>query len=226
MDSMQESAEAEQTNPFELAAQLRHSRDHLQKILIDGVYQRTPTAQTLSEQITRVIKEAAWQQSNINNGIVKLQLRDMQMVEQLLERLMAELRNAQQSTAKNLIELDRELMNLSQNVQKGKASLPSLTSSSMPSLSTKEQADYTRLSVSFASEVGTMARKLSALSQEMRAGIIAFQLDVPEQANNPTSHPGTANKVSANYALPTSTLISEQRSTAISHPHQTTHPLS
>lgn len=222
--SVQENAAMEQTALLELATLLRQSRERLQKILVDGIYQRTPTVQTLSEQITRVIKEAAWQQGTMNDGLVRLPMRDMQIVEQLFQRMMAELRSAQQSTAKNLIELDRELMNLSQSVQKGKASLPALSSST--SLAIKEQADLARLSVGFASEVGTLARKLSALSQEMRAGIIAFQLDMPEQANNPASHPGTATKGTANYSSPTSTLTSEQRNTLSPRPYHTTHPLS
>ncbi len=115
-------------------------------------------------------------------------------------------------------------MHLFQSVQKGKANLPAL--SSPMSIPAKEQTDHARLSVSFASEMGTLARKLSALSQEMRAGIIAFQLDMPEQPNNPASHPGTANKVPAKYALPTSSLLSEQRNTQASRPHHTTYPLS
>ncbi len=216
-----ESAETEQVDLLELATQIRRTRERLQKISVEGIPQRIPTVQTLSEQVTRIVKEAAWQQSSMTEGIVKLHVRDVQMMEQLLQRVIVELRNAQQSTSKNLVELDRELMNLAHNMRKGKVSSPVVAPSS-----SKEQADLARLSISFATEVGTLARKLNALSQEMRTGIVSFQLDMPEQVSNPISHPGSANKIPANYTLPIGVLAPEQRSPAAPRPHHTTHPLS
>ncbi len=206
---------------LERATQIRRTRERLQKISVEGIPQRIPTVQTLSEQVTRIVKEAAWQQSSMTEGIVKLHVRDVQMMEQLLQRVIVELRNAQQSTSKNLVELDRELMNLAHNMRKGKVSSPVVAPSS-----SKEQADLARLSISFATEVGTLARKLNALSQEMRTGIVSFQLDMPEQVSNPISHPGSANKIPANYTLPIGVLAPEQRSPAAPRPHHTTHPLS
>jgi hypothetical protein len=207
--------EPEQADLLELATQIRRTREHLQKMSVEGIRQSAPIVQALGEQLTRVVNAATrQQQSKLPEGVVQLHVRDVQMMEQLLQRMLIELRNAQQNTAQNLTELDRELTLLSQNIRKGKTS-----SSAFALASSKEQSDLTRLSSSFAAEVGSLARKLGALSQEMRTGIVAFQLEMPEQANNPVSYPSSPNTIPTGHTSSPNLLAPEQRSPTISRPH-------
>lgn len=228
-----DTAESEQPDVFELVAHLRQVRERLQKISIESMQQRTHTVQILSEQVTRTLAETARQQNNRVDGVVQIPLRELRTIDQLLQRMRAELQNVQQATAQHLIELDNTLTNFTHSLQKGKgrALLASQASS------VKEQVELARLSTGFATEVGTLARKLGTLSQEMRAGIVAFQLDVPEHIGSSSpisqvgigsiSQAGTVNKKAANYALPTGALSPEQRSNAASSwPLHTTRPLS
>jgi methyl-accepting chemotaxis protein len=227
-----EIAESEQPDVFELVAHLRQVRERLQKISIESMQQRTHTVQILSEQVTRTLAETARQQSNRADGMVQIPMRELRTIDQLLQRMRMELQNVQQNTAKHLIELDNTLTNFTHSLQKGKGRALIAPQASLA----KEQVDLARLSTGFATEVGTLARKLGMLSQEMRAGIVAFQLDVPEHVggSNPTSQSGigpigqagNASKKTANYALPNGALSSEQRSNAASPwPLHTTRPL-
>lgn len=60
----------------------------------------------------------------------------------------------------------------------------------------------TRQGVGFSGEISTLARKLTALTQELRLGIVSFQLDTPENASNTVlSSSGSVNKQPANYNL-------------------------
>ncbi|GHO92518.1 hypothetical protein KSF_025660 [Reticulibacter mediterranei] len=218
---------------FELVAHLRQVRERLQKILIESMQQRTHTVQILSEQVTRTLAETARLQNNRADGVVQIPVRELRTMDQLLQRMRMELQNVQQNTAKHLIELDTALTSFTHSLQKGKGRI--VTGSQ--ALSVKDQVDLARLSTSFATEVGTLARKLGTLSQEMRAGIVAFQLDVPEHVGNvgptsqagigPVAQVGTVSKKAANYALPNGALAPEQRSSAASPwSLHTTRPLS
>jgi methyl-accepting chemotaxis protein len=228
-----DTVESEQPDMLELAVHLRQVRERLQKISLESMQQRTHTVQILSEQVTRTLAETVRLQNNKVDGVVQIPVRELRMMDQLLQRMRMELQNVQQSTAKQLIELDSTLTSFTHSLQKGRGR----TAGDAQSLSAKDQVDLARLGTSFATEVGTLARKLGTLSQEMRTGIVAFQLDVPEHVGNvgPTSQAGigpisqasTASKKTVNYALPNGILAPEQRSsTALSWPLHTTRPLS
>src|SRR5205823_5721328 len=84
----QENVETDQAELLTLAAQIRRTRERLQKLTVEGIHQRTHTIQMLTEQMTHTITEAAWQQRARSDGMVQIRMQELQKMDQLLQRMM------------------------------------------------------------------------------------------------------------------------------------------
>lgn len=174
---------------------INQTRERLQRLGGEGIAQHTRSILTLTEQISTLIetlnKELAQPQGtrDANSIIVMVRSQELQAMIARLKRLISEIQKIQRTTVNGFVSLDAELAQVGEAVKKTTGDLPA---------STKEaKTDLLRLGLNYTNEMIVMARHLNSLSQEMRAGIAAFQLEtdlsLPETETRTlfSSHPQT-----------------------------------
>ena len=127
-----------------------------------------------------------------SGNLVQVHAQELRTLETTLQRLTQDLQNVQRSATNELIELDNSLAQLSNSVHTLRAVAAEHTTSSR----TKDvPQELIRQGQSFTNDVIALARNLTALTQEMRAAVVSFQLDTGdaglaiEPGNNPFSLP-------------------------------------
>jgi methyl-accepting chemotaxis protein len=191
----------------ELIALVQRTRERLHKLSIDGIHQRARSMQGITEQISLKLNHLGKVATTENMGntagnVIRMHLQEIHMLENLLQRALAELDGVQQNTTRHFIELDRDLTSLTNALRKNAPTTNALSAGNK-----EVTPDLLRQSTHFISEMNTLAQKYTALTQEIRNGIISFQLDVPEGARSISAAgvntPGGSNRPAANYKLST-----------------------
>ncbi|QBD82553.1 methyl-accepting chemotaxis protein [Ktedonosporobacter rubrisoli] len=174
----------------ELIAQVRHIRERLQQVSDENIYQRTRALMDVTEQISLAVErlkkiitsDPMRYTGNIANETLQLHIQELRTLDNLHQHLSRGLGNMQDTASRSLLELDKELGSLTHNTRALKSRV--LNTISTSSASKEPTPDLLRLSVTFASEIATMGKELATLAQDMRTGIVSFQLDTPDEVHS------------------------------------------
>jgi hypothetical protein len=173
----------------EILQRVKNTREYVQKLSgSEGFARHTRAILALAEQITQAINKLS--RALPNNS--QMHVQELRTLETLLQRLTIDLQGIQHVTTKNLLDLDNDLSHLSSVL-----SLPKTVIQENNNTLTRTKdahLELVRQGQSFASDITVIARKLSSLAQEMRAGAVSFQLDTGDvgqtldSGNNVSGH--------------------------------------
>ena len=168
---------------------IKNMLKRLQQIKDESVAAHTRAFIKSSEQISTSIERlnttitSQWigqiQQQSLNTAAMQKQ--ELQMLKTTLIRMTREAQNGQNRTAQELEELKCGLSNLAITLQEGNVR------SEIKALNV-ENTELTRLCSTFANDIVKLGRQIAILSQEIRTGIITFQLDSADIKNNKTGY--------------------------------------
>lgn len=172
----------------ELLNQLRQTRELLRQVSNEEILQRIRTILKMSEQssntinrLTKLPKTA----STHHMGADELR-EDLQLLDILNKRIVQEIQISQQNTARGFQEIDKEMSQITARARLLKAQIGEAAPSSA---SVEAVQEVIKQSTQFANEVHALARQVSHMAQEIRTGIVNFQLDTVENGGNPSSLP-------------------------------------
>ncbi|GCE10182.1 HAMP domain-containing protein [Tengunoibacter tsumagoiensis] len=187
------SPEIEDGKNADLTLQVKKARERLQQLSGDNMLRHTRAVITMGEQIshsiTRLSKSLNTQSDTSNRqaamDVIQMQVRELRLLETVLKRMISEFQNVQNTSSQSLQDLDNDLNHLANAVRNVKSKSGSEPSST-------ELSEIIRLNTSFANDVIAFARQVAIQAQEIRTGIISFQLDTVESGNalGNTSFPG------------------------------------
>lgn len=164
-----------ETDVTPLVNQLRQAREHLQMLHPSSNATRIQSVQFLFEQLMASI--ARLNKIASSGGSTQMALQELRVMENLTQRLSGEARQTQQQAGNVIGEVDSNLeqfvlalrqFNFNSSMNKGEQT----------AIREQEQ-ELARQSVRFAREVSSLARQLTKITQEMRSGVVAFQLETP-----------------------------------------------
>ncbi len=193
-----------------LLAQVRRTREDLLRISNEGVFKHTRTITALTERITTSVDrlskitktENMPYARNVTTDLMKLHAQELHTLEPLLSTMVGELHSVQQHALRGFQEIDKDLALLTTALHAEKSKVNSNVAT--PAVSQELVQDMLRQSSAFANDVTAMARQLASLAQEMRTGVVSFQLDTVEHTSGsaPSSGPiGGYNPSTAVYNL-------------------------
>jgi methyl-accepting chemotaxis protein len=130
--------------------------------------------------------------SGASTGVLVDELRTLGT---LLTRLAAEAQAVRAGSGTLLAEVDSGLVRLTSAVPSWTAQAAGAGPAALPqsagSPSSAQVADFIRLADGFARDIATLARQISAITQEMRTGLVPFRLSPQDYADTPLYAPGT-----------------------------------
>jgi len=191
----------------DLVAQIRHVRERLLQLSDEGVIQKTRSVLALAEQVSLALSRLSkamtaemetFSRATMTKGdISRIHVQELRTLERMLQHMINGLENLQRRTIDSSRELDTDLAKVvaavhtlrPKNTQAGAAPT---------SIAEEPAQDVLRLSLEFAGEITTMARQLATLANEVRSGIVSFQLDTTNSGGTSVSSPD--NKLSTNIA--------------------------
>ncbi|GAC1364422.1 MAG: hypothetical protein NVSMB44_23750 [Ktedonobacteraceae bacterium] len=174
----------------EIVSYLHDIRSYLQQSSQGELVQRSRNVtgmaeqlSTITERLTRLIGAIA--PSGIRQEeIRKRTLEEMHVLENQLRTMAFESQEVQRELTRNFQELDREVAKVSVALRAQKSrKIPdtALAGTEQSNRESREaQSELMQLSAGLASDVILLARQLSSLAQEIRTGIISFQLDTAD----------------------------------------------
>ncbi|HEY0757343.1 MAG TPA: HAMP domain-containing protein [Ktedonobacteraceae bacterium] len=163
-------------------ALLQLTRGDLEKRLTttsETIERATLSVGRLSELITRRTGTFA---GSITEKTAQTQRQELGVLEQLLRKLSREIHQVQLNSTHNLARLDAALTSR-------EVSAPDFAEV-VPGITETQYLEFVRQAGSFAVEINALAKRLGAILQEMRTGIVPFHL---EGASNPAEGARTAN---------------------------------
>ncbi len=185
--------------PNEILFHLQEIRAHLQpqgKLMLrsDSVAGVVEQLTTLTERLNRLagsINPTSIRQEEMK----KRALDEMYLLKNQMKTMTTELQNNQKDLLKNFQELDREIAEILLTPRSQRArGIPdaAFVRGESAGRETREGApEIMQLSAALASDIISMARQLSSLAQEIRTGIISFQLDTVEGSKSLSNIPIT-----------------------------------
>ena len=168
---------------------IKNMLKRLQQVEDESLAAHTHAFIKSSEQISTSIERlnttiaSQWigQNQQQSTNTAAMQKQELQMLKTTLTRMTREAQNVQSKTAQELAELKRSLSNLAITLQEGSFR------SGIEALSV-ENTELTRQCNAFASDIIKLGRQIAVLSQEIRTGIVTFQLDSADIKNNKTGY--------------------------------------
>jgi HAMP domain-containing protein len=145
----------------------------------------------ITERLNRLVGSIA--PSSIRQEETKKRaLEEIYLLKNQMKSVTAEFQNNQKDILKNFQELDREMaeVSLALHAQRAKG-IPDTALARVEPGSREASPEITQLSAALATDIISMARHLSTLAQEIRTGIISFQLDTVEGSNSLSNIPVT-----------------------------------
>jgi len=185
----------------DLLQNIQSSRERLQKLNnSEGFARHIRAISGLTEQISQTANKLIRAMPTQNpetmrtpsGSLAQVHVQELRTLETMLQRLTLDLQGTQRSAASDLLELDNSLTQLNNSL------LTSRTISTDHSAMqrTKDVSpELIRQGQGLANDIIALARKLTALTQEMRAAVVSFQLD--------TNDPGLViDPLNSQYAVP------------------------
>ena len=180
----------------EILSHVQEIREYLQQTAQDGIIQRSTHVTGTAEQLTTIIERLNRLVSSITtSGIRQEEARkrtmvEIHMLENQLKTITIEAQSTQRDLLKNFQVLDREMTDVSLALRSQKAK--GIQDTAVARIEPEEaSSEFMQLSAALASDIISMARQLSSLAQEIRTGIISFQLDTVEGNNSLSNIPIT-----------------------------------
>lgn len=184
------------TQPSTLLAQLRQLRELFQQVTNEGMVQHTRIILTLAEQTANTLDRLY----NMPTTVTTLKLNpneiqshfreELQTLAVLNRRVVQEAQNIQKSMSRDFQGIEKELAQITLTARTFKTS-PLEGSAVQESSSTVQEV--LRQSTQFMNDVYTMSRQLIQIAQEIRTGIVAFQLDATDNVLKPPAQSGLLN---------------------------------
>ncbi len=200
----------------EILSHIQDIREHIQQSSQEGVVQRNVTS--LTEQLSTTLERlnrliGALTPSGIRQEeLRKRMLAEIRALESQLKNVMTESQDTQREILKNFQQMDNELQQISSELRTQRSKKTSDTI--VAKTEYEAQSELMLLSVALASDIITIARQLNALAQEIRTGIVSFQLDTTDGNNNQSNGPVTLPPgfdLTSNIQSPRSVHISGER---------------
>ena len=162
------------------------------------IIRRSNSVTGIVEQFTAIIERLNRLVGSITTASIRQEemkkraLEEMYLLKNQMKTVATEFQNNQRDVLKNFQELDREIaeVSLALHPQRAKG-LPDATLATVESAGRETPPEIMQLSAALASDIINMARQLSSLAQEIRTGIISFQLDTVEGSNSLSNIPVT-----------------------------------
>ncbi|WP_201389533.1 HAMP domain-containing protein [Ktedonobacter sp. SOSP1-52] len=176
-----EKAEAASLDVESVATQLKQTRERLHNLSDESAQKRLLAMQSLNEQIIQVtdrLQKGLTRDSTVRggsalgNGVASMYLQELRTLETQAQRMCRDAQQTQWQLTQNLVEVEKELTKLTNATQ-----VLGKQGSVSGSLSAETREELYRSGSVFVGDVLSMARKLNALSQEIRVNMISFQLE-------------------------------------------------
>ncbi len=183
-------------NSNEILTHLQEVRAYLQPQ--SEIIQRGGSVTGIGEQFTAITERLNRLVGSITPSSIRQEemkrraLEEIYLLKNQMKSATAEFQNNQKNVLKNFQELDREIaeVSLALHAQRAKG-IPDTAPARVEPGGREASPEIMQLSAALASDVISMARQLSSLAQEIRTGIISFQLDTVEGGNSLSSIPIT-----------------------------------
>ena len=182
----------------EILSHVQEIRGYLQQTAQDGIIQRSTSITGTAEQLTAIIERLNRLVSSITTSGIrqeearKRSMEEIRMLENQVKTITVEAQGAQRDLLKNFQALDREMMDISLALRSQKAKgIQDTAIARIEPEGREASSELMQLSAALASDIISMARQLSSLAQEIRTGIISFQLDTVEGNNSLSNIPIT-----------------------------------
>lgn len=180
------------TSTHEIFPHLQEIRGYLQQTSQGGIIQRSRSVVGIAEQLAAIIERLNRLVGNTTTSSIRQEemrkraLEEIRMLENQLKSVTAESQSTQQDILRNFQEMDRELaeISLALHSQRAKGAPDTATTRIDIEGSREAPSELMQLSAALASDIISMARQLSSLAQEIRTGIVSFQLDTVEGNNS------------------------------------------
>ena len=113
----------------------------------------------------------------VTEKMVQAQLQELMMLEQLLRKLTREVRQTQLNATNNFAKLDATAANLARAATERPDPVTSDFAEGAPNSLEVQYQEFARQAGSYAVEINALSRRLAAIVQEMRTGIVPFHLE-------------------------------------------------
>ena len=175
--------------PGSLFLQVQRLHELMQHMINEGIVQQTNSILSLAEQTAKTIDQlhrmpvalTAYKADTVGNPPPFRE--ELQKLAVLNRRLFQEAQHIQKNMSRDIQEIDQEFARLTHTSRSFKNSLPE-DSTLRDSSSTLQE--MTRQSTQFVNDVQAMSHHLIQIAQEIRTGIVAFQLDPNETVLKPS----------------------------------------
>jgi methyl-accepting chemotaxis protein len=177
-------------------AQIYQAREALHQLAREGSATHARAVLELAEQaylsagrVSQLALAATQQQpSHYSEQSARLQLEELHMLGEILQRLGMEARATQHTGGERIAQIDAALDRAGSAVRDGsvRETVSAYGGSSPPSGVSGQ--DLGRLASTFAREVATLSRQIMVITQELRAGLTAFRIEAGAQ-QDPTLYP-------------------------------------
>ncbi|GCE25987.1 hypothetical protein KDA_14710 [Dictyobacter alpinus] len=190
-----------------LLNQLSQTRELIQQVANEEIVQRLRSTLRLAEQATNTIDRLTnlpQTASALNMGPDELRTHfqeDLRTLSNLNQRIAREMQTSQKSSARGFQEIEKEMAQIMNKAQLLKTQN---SDGSIPRANTEALQEMIKHSTQFANDVHAMARQVNHLAQEVRTGIVNFQLDTVDSGGNlpALSQPTFAQSSPSNVQLP------------------------
>ncbi|GCE18176.1 HAMP domain-containing protein [Dictyobacter kobayashii] len=180
-----------------LLNQLRQIRELMHQVSNDEILQHMRTTLGISEQVSNTIDRLSKlpkTASTLNMSAEELRVHfveDLRTLDNLNKRLLQEIQISQRTTARGFEEIEKEM---AQITAKARLLKPQSSDAATPRANTEAIQEIVKHSTQFANEMHALARQITQMAQEIRTGIVNFQLDTVDSGSNfpVLSQPGFA----------------------------------
>jgi methyl-accepting chemotaxis protein len=177
-------------------AQIYQAREALHQLAREGSAAHARAVLELAEQaylsagrVSQLTLAATQQQAaQYSEQSARLQLDELHMLGEILQRLGMEARATQNTGGERIAQIDLALDRAGAAVRDGSVREPVRLYGSSPNPGGISGQDLGRLASTFAREVATLSRQIMVITQELRAGLTAFRIEAGAQ-QDPTLYP-------------------------------------
>ncbi len=181
------------THIQEITLHIQEIREQLQRLSQDGIIQQSHNVTNLTGQLSTAIDHltrliGAITPSGIRQEEIRKRiLAEVRTLESQLKSVMAELQNTEREILKNFQSLDHEMAQISIALRTQRSK--KISGSAIVRTEHEAPSELMLLSTALASDIIAIARQLNTLAQEIRTGIVSFQLDTIESNNGQPNMP-------------------------------------
>ncbi|GCE04371.1 HAMP domain-containing protein [Dictyobacter aurantiacus] len=187
-----------ESQQVELLTQLRQTRELMRQVSDEEILQRIQTILKIAEQSSHAVERLTNFPKSVSTSYAKVdELRqqfsdDLQLLASLNKRITQEMQISQHNTTRGFQELDKEMSQITARARllKTQAGQAAPTAANVEAIQ-----EVVKYSTQFANDVHALARQVSQMAQEIRTGIVSFQLDTVESGSTmaPLPQPGFSN---------------------------------